>query len=184
MAGADYLLNVQSDILSDLNTRVIVPLLPSSSAVSKNSQQGKSIMTNNYIAGLNNLNHAEEVRNFLDSLSLHERTLFADLLKWVLSLNETSRLERKIVKGYSDQAGGFNSMPILLFAELGKKGNALPNSWRIRLPLGRLGIILPFSKKSDHIDGALININKTSQNFSPKDIADFISQPSKYTKMH
>lgn len=32
--GAGYLLDVQSDLLSDLNTRVVVPLLPKSSAPS------------------------------------------------------------------------------------------------------------------------------------------------------
>ena len=31
-SGDGYLLNVQSDLLSDLNTRVVVPLLPVSSA--------------------------------------------------------------------------------------------------------------------------------------------------------
>ena len=31
-SGAGYLLDVQTDLLSDLNTRVVVPLLPTSSA--------------------------------------------------------------------------------------------------------------------------------------------------------
>ena len=81
--GAGYLLDVQSDLLSGLNTRVVVPLLPKSSAPSPAqrlnpvfSVQGKAlVMATQYMAAVSE----RELRSRVGSLAEEQDEISAAL---------------------------------------------------------------------------------------------------------
>ncbi|MFY0665508.1 MAG: CcdB family protein [Natronospirillum sp.] len=82
-SGSGYLLDVQSDILSGLNTRVVVPLLPGSSAPSPAQRlnpvfsiEGQElVMATQFMAAVPD----SEVRSCVGSLAEHQDEISAAL---------------------------------------------------------------------------------------------------------
>ncbi|MGS2743221.1 CcdB family protein [Halomonas sp. LS-001] len=80
---AGYLLDVQSDLLSDLNTRVVIPLLPKSSAPFPAQRlnpvfsiEGQElVMATQYMAAV----PEGELRSCVDSLARHQDEISAAL---------------------------------------------------------------------------------------------------------
>lgn len=130
---------------------------------------------------LNNLSNYEEVINFYQSLASEDRARFTKLLSWTLSLSETNNLDQRIVANYTNQPGGCNGMPVLVFSRLGKSGKSLKHTWRVRLPLGKVGIILPKQFIASNAGNNLVDVNDKSDSFSPIDINKFIDNPIDYT---
>jgi len=81
--GAGYLLDIQSDLLSDLNTRVVVPLLPKASAPTPaqrlnpvfNIEGQKVVMATQYMAAV----PADELRHGVGSLAEQQDEISAAL---------------------------------------------------------------------------------------------------------
>jgi hypothetical protein len=143
-----------------------------------------SIQDEFVIAGVDELPHADEVRAFVDSLPLEEKRLFANLLEWATNLYETKPLSQKVIGGYTGQPLSLSRKQLLNFTSLGKSGRALGNSWRVRLSLeGKVAVILPvdFLNKSISIDK--IDVIESTNTFSPKDVGEFLSEPSAFTTM-
>ena len=81
--GSGYLLDIQSDILSGLNTRVVVPLLPKSSAPSPAQRlnpvftiEGQAlVMATQFMAAV----PAGELRSWVGNLAEHQDDISAAL---------------------------------------------------------------------------------------------------------
>jgi hypothetical protein len=135
------------------------------------------------ICGVDDLPHAEEVYYFLESLSDHDRKRFVKLFTWALKLNEVRDLQQKIVKGYTNHPPGYNGVPMLVFSQIGKKGRALPNSWRLRLTLDKVGVVLPQNYMKQSISEDKVFKMDKSNTFAPVYIDEFLDNPTEYTTL-
>jgi hypothetical protein len=76
---------------------------------------------------------------------------------------------------------------MVVFAELGSSGRALPNKWICRIPLKlkkskKIAITLPIRLLNKNIDQQKIEIGKDA-NFKPIDIDEFIEAPTTYVTL-
>ena len=138
---------------------------------------------NEIITGIDDLPLAEEIHAFLDSLSARDISSFTKLFSWSLKLTETQGLEQKLSKGYTNQPSGFNMIPMLVYTKVGRAGKALPLTWRVRLSLDKVGIVLPLHFIKDSIDQSKVSVDESGKAFAPKCIEDFLNEPSSYTTM-
>ena len=130
------------------------------------------------------LPRAEEIYNFLQSINQTDRDKFARLLDWAFGVQEQHNLEHKIILKYVNQPPGYNGIPTLVFARFGSAGVAVPDSWKVRIPLRSddkypLTVVLPTSKKREKVNDNAIVYGK-HPNFRPLDLDDFLSNPSNY----
>jgi hypothetical protein len=119
-----------------------------------------------------------------DNLGDFER--FKKLLAWARSGSGLTVVEKK-VRGYTNQPSGLNGIPMVVFAELGSSGRALPNKWICRIPLKlkkskKIAITLPIRLLNKNIDQQKIEIGKDA-NFKPIDIDEFIEAPTTYVTL-
>jgi hypothetical protein len=123
----------------------------------------------------------ENYENMVDFKDPEDFDKFEQLLNWARSQSEISVVE-KIVGKYTNQPSGLNGTPMVVFAELGSSGKALPHKWICRIPLKRtksqkMSIVLPTRLLKWNIDQAQIETGKDA-NFKPKNIDQFIASPN------
>ena len=109
--------------------------------------------------------------------------LFELLLRWARTYSDSEMLEG-FVKGYSNQPQGYNSKPVIRFAELGRAGKAMPHSWLCRIPLkttvtSGMTIILPERLMRASLPQTQY-VRGNGTNFRPVDVEDFLSNPDRY----
>jgi len=109
--------------------------------------------------------------------------LFKLLLDWARSHSDVEMVEG-VVGQYTNQPQGYNSKPVVRFAELGKTGSAMPNRWFCRIPLKTslahgMTVILPNRLIRPALPQDLIETGKDA-NFRPLDIKDFLAHPNLY----
>jgi hypothetical protein len=108
---------------------------------------------------------------------------FKKLLAWARNDIGLTVVEKK-VRGYTNQPSDLNGIPMVVFAELGSSGRALPNKWVCRIPLKlkkskTISITLPTRLLKKNIDQQRIEIGKDA-NFKPINIDEFIETPSTF----
>ena len=113
----------------------------------------------------------------------NDEHLFKLLLEWARSHSDVEMVEG-IVGQYTNQPQGYNSKPVVRFAELGKAGRAMPNRWFCRIPLKTslahgMTVILPNRLIRPALSQDLIEPGKDS-NFRPLDVKDFLARPNLY----
>ena len=116
-----------------------------------------------------------------DNFVNYER--FKKLLAWARTHSELAVVE-KTVGGYTNQPSGLNGVPMVVFAELGNAGKALPNKWICRIPLKakkskKISITLPTRLLKKNIDQTKIEMG-IDTNFKPTDIDEFIEVPNAF----
>ena len=121
--------------------------------------------------------------NFVEFKDSKTFDKFKQLLTWARSLNEINVVE-KVVGRYINQPPGLNGIPMVVFAELGDAGRALPNKWICRIPLKLkknqdISIILPTRLLKGTLDQTKIETG-ISTNFRPTNIDEFINSPEAY----
>lgn len=133
------------------------------------------------------LARADEIYSFIESISQEDRDQLARLLDWAFDIQQQYRLEQKVVLGFTNHPRGYNGIPMLVFAQYGNAGMAKPHSWMVRIPLRSddkypLTVVLPKRLISHHVNQDQIAEGQDS-NFRPLDLADFLSDPSKYVQL-
>ncbi len=109
--------------------------------------------------------------------------LFGLLLEWARSYSDVEMVE-SVVGKYTNQPQGYNSIPVVRFAELGKTQRAMPNRWLCRIPLKTslaygMTVILPKRLIRPTLSQDLIETGKDA-NFRPLDVKDFLFSPNRY----
>jgi len=131
------------------------------------------------------LGTVEGYAEYLDAMTPQCQERFRQLLRWARSRRVEGRVSEAVIGGYTKQPVGYNGIQVLLFAELGPSGRALPRKWVCRIPLkcsndGPMTIILPERSRKPGVREDLI-VRGLDPNFRPSNLDDFLARPNYYT---
>lgn len=145
--------------------------------------EGQAVSVCSVLSSLQELDPSGQVQSFYNEIDSHDKKRFEQLISWATDQADHLSLDPKLVSSYSGQPGGYNGVPLLIFAEFHDTGRAKSGTRKFAIPLRadeKFPLTVILNNKSEAGALATEAIENGENCFRPKSLDDFLENPSNF----